>query len=70
MGNAKDRDMNVAAASFDELMAKDSPYWDKKHPKHAAAKIRVASHHEAQAKARAAQETQARQAIRNVGQTR
>lgn len=43
-------DSILAAESLDELMAKDSPYWDPKHPKHASVKAKVAAHHEAAAK--------------------
>ena len=43
-------DSILAAESLDELMAKDSPYWDPKHPKHASVKAKVAAHHEAAAR--------------------
>jgi hypothetical protein len=41
-------DSVLAAESLDELMAKDSPYWDKKHPKHEQVKAKVAKHFQAQ----------------------
>lgn len=41
-------DSVLAAESLDELMAKDSPYWDKKHPKHEQVKAKVVKHFQAQ----------------------
>ena len=42
----------LAAESIEELMAKDSPYWDKKHPKHEQVKAKVTRHYQAQESAK------------------
>ena len=55
MSNDQRKTINMAAATFLDLMEKGSPYWDPKHPQHQQAKSRVANHHEYQAKYNAKQ---------------
>lgn len=40
----------VSSESIEELMAKDSPYWDASHPQHKAVKAKVTAFHERQAR--------------------